>query len=110
VEIISPNNVLANAMLRSVDMVRPRLQAMGPDRVAFCVGTQINGAPHLGTALVQTAAFLLAKATKRTFNVDAVVRFGALDNARTTSVWTPRPTMPTSRPTSTPWAKTAPPS
>ena len=81
VEIISPNNVLANAMLRSIDMVRPRLQATNPDRVAFCVGTQINGAPHLGTSLVQTAAFLLAKATKRTFNVDAVVRFGALDNA-----------------------------
>lgn len=81
VEIISPNNVLANAMLRSVDMVRPRLQAANPDRVAFCVGTQINGAPHLGTSLVQTAAFLLAKATKRTFGVDTVVRFGALDNA-----------------------------
>ncbi|GAA5076770.1 ASC-1-like (ASCH) protein [Thermocatellispora tengchongensis] len=80
-EIISPNNVLANAMLRSVDMVRPRLQAMGPDRVAFCVGTQINGAPHLGTSLVQTAAFLLAKQTKRAFGVDTVVRFGALDNA-----------------------------
>lgn len=81
VEIVSPNNVLANAMLRSVDMVRPRMQATNPDRVAFCVGTQINGAPHVGTSLVQTAAFLLAKATKRTFNVDAVVRFGALDNA-----------------------------
>ncbi|HUR08064.1 MAG TPA: hypothetical protein VM347_36350, partial [Nonomuraea sp.] len=81
VEIISPNNVLANAMLRSVDMVRPRLQATNPDRVAFCVGTQINGAPHLGTSLVQTAAFLLAKATKRAFGVDTVVRFGALDNA-----------------------------
>ncbi|WP_255218810.1 ASCH domain-containing protein [Actinomadura formosensis] len=81
VEIISPNNVLANAMLRSVDMVRPRLQATNPDRVTFCVGTQINGAPHLGTSLVHTAAFLLAKATKRTFNVDTIVRFGALDNA-----------------------------
>jgi ASC-1-like (ASCH) protein len=81
VEIVSPNNILANAMLRAVDMVRPRIQATNPDRVAFCVGTQINGAPHLGTSLVQTAAFLLAKATKRTFNVDAIVRFGALDNA-----------------------------
>jgi hypothetical protein len=80
-EIISPNNVLANAMLRTVDMIRPRLQATSPDRVACCVGTQINGAPHLGTSLVQTAAFLLARAAKRTFNVDAVVRFGALDNA-----------------------------
>jgi ASC-1-like (ASCH) protein len=79
--LISPNNVLANAMLRTVDMVRPRIEATRPDRVALCVGTQINGAPHLGTALVQTAAFLLAKAVKRTFNVDAIVRFGALDNA-----------------------------
>ncbi|MCD0448548.1 ASCH domain-containing protein [Actinocorallia sp. API 0066] len=80
-EIISPNNVLANAMLRAVDMVRPRLQATNPDRVAFVVGTQINGAPHLGTSLVQTAAFLLAKQTKRTFGVDTIVRFSALDNA-----------------------------
>lgn len=45
------------------------------DRVAFCVGTQINGALHLGTSLVQTAAFLLAKTTKRTFNVDALAMF-----------------------------------
>ena len=81
VEIISPNNVLANAMLRTVDMIRPRLQATRPERVAFCVGTQINGAPHLGTSLVQTAAFLLAKAVKRSFSVDAIVRFSALDNA-----------------------------
>lgn len=81
VALISPNNVLANAMLRTVDMVRPRIESTRPDRVALCVGTQINGAPHLGTALVQTAAFLLAKAVKRTFNVDAIVRFGALDNA-----------------------------
>lgn len=80
-EIISPNNVLANAMLRTVDMIRPRIEANRPERVALCVGTQINGAPHLGTSLVQTAAFLLAKAVKRTFNVDAIVRFGALDNA-----------------------------
>lgn len=80
-DLVSPNNVTANAMLRAVDMVRPRLQATRPERVALVVGTQINGAPHLGTNLVQTAAFLLAKAIKRTFNVDAIVRFGALDNA-----------------------------
>jgi hypothetical protein len=80
-EIISPNNVLANAMLRAVDMIRPRIEANRPERVALCVGTQINGAPHLGTSLVQTAAFLPAKAVKRTFDVDAIVRFGALDNA-----------------------------
>ncbi|MFI7691809.1 ASCH domain-containing protein [Nonomuraea sp. NPDC049655] len=80
-EITSPNNVLANAMTRSIDMIRPRLQATSPDLVAMCVGTQINGTPHLGTALVQTAAFLLAEAVRKEFAVDVVVRFGALDNA-----------------------------
>ncbi len=45
------------------------------------VGTQINGAPHLGTNLVQTAAFLLAKIARREFSIDTTVMFGALDNA-----------------------------
>ena len=52
-----------------------------PTRIEFVVGTQINGAPHLGTNLVQTAAFLLAKIARREFSIDTVVRFGALDNA-----------------------------
>lgn len=80
-QIISPNNILANAMTGTIDMLRPRLQASNPDLVAMCVGTQINGTPHLGTGLVQTAAFLLAEAARRAFAVDVVVRFGALDNA-----------------------------
>lgn len=45
------------------------------------VGTQVNGAPHLGTNLVQTAAFLLARTARREFSIDTMVRFGALDNA-----------------------------
>ena len=104
VEIVSPNNVLANAMLRSIDMIRPRLQASRPERVAFCVGTQINGAPHLGTSLVQTAASLLAKAAKRTFNVDAIVRFGALDNAPYDVVLDPETHHAYQQTTTTPWA------
>ncbi|HET6499730.1 MAG TPA: hypothetical protein VFG87_03100 [Amycolatopsis sp.] len=55
--------------------------AARPTRIEFVVGTQINGAPHLGTNLVQTAAFLLAKIARREFSTDTVVRFGALDNA-----------------------------
>jgi ASC-1-like (ASCH) protein len=35
----------------------------------------------LGTNLVQTAAFQLAKIARREFSIDTVVRFGALDNA-----------------------------
>jgi hypothetical protein len=77
----SPNSVLANALLRSIDILRPRVLATRPSRLEFVVGTQINGAPHLGTNLVQTAAFLLAKAARREFSIDTVVRFSALDNA-----------------------------
>ncbi len=56
--LLSPNSVLANALLRSIDILRPRVLTARPARIEFVVGTQINGAPHLGTNLVQTAAFL----------------------------------------------------
>jgi ASC-1-like (ASCH) protein len=79
--LLSPNSVLANALLRSIDILRPRVLAARPSRIELVVGTQINGAPHLGTNLVQTAAFLLAKIARREFSIDASVRFGALDNA-----------------------------
>lgn len=77
------NSVLANALLRSIDILRPRVLATRPSRIEFVVGSQINGAPHLGTNLVQAAAFLLAKTARREFSIDTVVRFGALDNAPT---------------------------
>lgn len=79
--LVSPNSILANALLRSIDLLRPRVLAARPKRIEFMVGTQINGAPHLGTNLVQTAAFLLAKIARREFSVETFVRFGALDNA-----------------------------
>ena len=79
--LVSPNSVLANALLRSIDLLRPRMHATRPKRIQFVVGTQINGAPHLGTNLVQTAAFLLAKNARREFSIETCVRFGALDNA-----------------------------
>ena len=79
--LLSPNSILANALLRSIDILRPRVLAARPSRIEFVVGTQINGAPHLGTNLVQTAAFLLAKTARREFSIDTRVRFGALDNA-----------------------------
>lgn len=79
--LVSPNSVLANALLRTIDILRPRVLAARPTRIEFVVGTQINGAPHLGTNLVQTAAFLIAKTARRAFSIDTMVRFGALDNA-----------------------------
>jgi hypothetical protein len=79
--LLSPNSILANALLRSIDILRPRVLATRPSRIELVVGTQINGAPHLGTNLVQTSAFLLAKIARREFSIDTTVRFGALDNA-----------------------------
>lgn len=79
--LLSPNSVLANSLLRSIDLLRPRVLANRPARIEFVVGTQINGAPHLGTNLVQTSAFLLAQLARREFSIDTTVRFGALDNA-----------------------------
>jgi hypothetical protein len=75
--LLSPNSVL----LRSIDLLRPRIHATRPEKIVFCVGTQIKGAPHLGSNLVQTAAFLLAKIARREFSIDTAVQFGALDNA-----------------------------
>jgi ASC-1-like (ASCH) protein len=79
--LVSPNSVLANALLRSIDVLRPRVHAARPALIEFVVGTQINGAPHLGTNLVQSAAFLLAKIARRQLSIETRVRFGALDNA-----------------------------
>ncbi len=77
----SPNSVLANALLSTVDMLRPRVREARPERIEFVVGTQINGVPHLGTNLVQSAAFLLAQEARNVFRLETAVRFSALDNA-----------------------------
>ena len=79
--ITSPNSVLANALLRVVDLVRPALARRAYRGIELVVGTQINGRPHLGTALVQCFSFMLAAEMRRSFSVDAAVRFSALDNA-----------------------------
>ncbi|GAA2634335.1 hypothetical protein GCM10009863_58330 [Streptomyces axinellae] len=67
-------------MEHSIDFIGPQLRARTPERLALYAGVQINGAPHLGTNVMQTAAFLLARAARERFGTPAVVRFGALDN------------------------------
>jgi len=49
--LVSPNSVLANALLRSIDLLRPRVLASRPSRIEFVVGTQINGAPAEGVRI-----------------------------------------------------------
>ena len=78
---VSPNTVLANALLRTIDLLRPKVIACRPSRIVFVVGTQINGPPHLGTNLVQASAFALARLARRRFSLNTAVQFVALDNA-----------------------------
>ncbi|GAA2195343.1 hypothetical protein [Streptomyces bangladeshensis] len=78
---VSPVSVTVGAVEHSVDFVRPRLRARAARRAALYAGVQINGAPHLGTNVMQTAAFLLARAARDRLGVRADLRFGALDNA-----------------------------
>ncbi|MEU5576145.1 hypothetical protein ABZ791_03010 [Streptomyces huasconensis] len=78
---VSPVSVTTGAVEHSVDFLRPRLLATGHDRVSLYAGVQINGAPHLGTSVMQTSAFLLARTARDRFGVDVTLRFGALDNS-----------------------------
>ncbi|WP_435241873.1 hypothetical protein [Streptomyces cucumeris] len=78
---LSPNNVLANALHHAEDILTPRILAVGPERLVLVVGTQINGAPHIGTSLVQCVAFAMAARLRDRFGLPAEVLFNALDNA-----------------------------
>lgn len=77
---VSPNTVLANALLRAEDVLTPRILAT-PARIVLVVGTQINGAPHIGTSLVQSLAFAMAARLCDRFGIRTEVLFSALDNA-----------------------------
>ncbi|MEU4213147.1 hypothetical protein AB0F13_24685 [Streptomyces sp. NPDC026206] len=79
--LVSPVSVTAGAVLHSADFIRHRLRAGGRDSIVLYAGVQINGTPHLGTNVMQSAAFLLAQAARERFGVAARIRFGALDNA-----------------------------
>ncbi|MFF7234386.1 hypothetical protein [Streptomyces sioyaensis] len=78
---VSPNTVLANALSHAEDVLTPRVLDAAPERIVFVVGTQINGAPHIGTSLVQSLTFAAAARIRDKFGVPAEVQFGALDNA-----------------------------
>ncbi|MFG2716525.1 hypothetical protein ACGFX2_39340 [Streptomyces goshikiensis] len=78
---VSPNTVLANALGSAEDVLAPRIHDAKPNRVVFVVGTQINGAPHIGTSLVQSLTFAAAARTRDRYGVPVAVTFGALDNA-----------------------------
>ncbi|MGP3923591.1 hypothetical protein [Streptomyces sp. 8N616] len=78
---VSPNTVLANALTSAEDVLTPRILATTTQRLVFVVGTQINGAPHIGTSLVQSLTFAAAARVRDRFGFPAEVMFSALDNA-----------------------------
>ncbi|MGA5192142.1 hypothetical protein [Streptomyces exfoliatus] len=78
---VSPNTVLANALHHAEDVLTPRILASPPERIVLVVGTQINGAPHIGTSLVQSLAFAMAARLRDRFGLPTEVLFSALDNA-----------------------------
>ncbi|MEU9340326.1 hypothetical protein AB0D74_03755 [Streptomyces sp. NPDC048278] len=78
---VSPNTVLANALLRTEDVLTPRILASPPTRIVLVVGTQINGTPHIGTSLVQSLTFAMAARLRDRFGIPVEVVFSALDNA-----------------------------
>ncbi|WP_369391801.1 hypothetical protein AB5J72_32460 [Streptomyces sp. CG1] len=78
---VSPNTVLANALHHAEDVLTPRVLAAPPERIVLVVGTQINGAPHIGTSLVQSLAFAIAARLRDRFDLPTEVLFSALDNA-----------------------------
>lgn len=78
---VSPNTVLANALTHAEDLLRPHIADAAPERIVFVVGTQINGAPHVGTSLVQSLTFATAARIRDRFGLPTEVQFGALDNA-----------------------------
>jgi hypothetical protein len=77
----SPNTVLANALTNAEDVLAPHVLKSAPERAVFVVGTQINGAPHLGTSLVQSLAFATADRLRARFGIPTEILFSALDNA-----------------------------
>ncbi|MBZ6088688.1 MULTISPECIES: hypothetical protein [Streptomyces] len=77
----SPNTVLANALHHAEDVLTPRILKAPLERIVLVVGTQINGAPHVGTSLVQSLAFAMAVRLRGRFGIPTEVLFSALDNA-----------------------------
>ncbi|MGN5380151.1 hypothetical protein ACQ4WX_32025 [Streptomyces lasalocidi] len=78
---VSPNTVLANALHHAEDVLTPRILVTPPERIVLVVGTQINGAPHIGTSLVQSLTFAMAARLRDRFGLPTEVLFSALDNA-----------------------------
>lgn len=78
---VSPNTAPAKALHHAEDVLAPRTLGAPPERIVLVVGTQINGAPHIGNSLVQPLTFAMAARLRDRFGLPTEVLFSALDNA-----------------------------
>ena len=76
----SPNTVLAKYLKDVIDVVQPRLEFNKPKEICFYVGTNINGAPHIGTYLTQSFVFVIARKIRDKFNMPVKITLGIHDN------------------------------
>lgn len=76
----SPNTVLAKYLKDVIDIIQPRLKINKPKRISFYVGTNINGTPHIGTYLVQSLSFVIARKVRDKFNLPVDIVIGIHDN------------------------------
>ena len=76
----SPNTVLAKYLKDVIDVIQPRLKINRPKRISFYVGTNINGAPHIGTYLIQSLSFVIAHKVRDKFNLPVDIVTGIHDN------------------------------
>lgn len=79
-KITSPNTVIAKYIEDTIDILRPKIELKKPKEIVFYIGTNINGVPHLATALVHCIGFLFAQKIQNKFNVPCSVKVGIHDN------------------------------
>src|SRR3990167_5016251 len=76
----SPNTVLAKYLKDVIDVIQPRLKLNKLKRISFYVGTNINGAPHIGTYLIQALSFVIARKIRDKFHLPVDITMGIHDN------------------------------
>ena len=68
-KISSPNTVIAKYISETIHILRPRIEIQKPQEIVFYVGTNINGTPHIGTAIFQATAFMFAQKVSEKFKI-----------------------------------------
>ncbi|MEK7136469.1 MAG: hypothetical protein AAB821_02665 [Patescibacteria group bacterium] len=79
-KVTSPNTVIAKYISDTIDILRPKIEIKKPKEIVFYIGTNINGVPHLATALVHSIGFLFAEKVQSKFKIPCRIKIGIHDN------------------------------